>query len=664
MPGSEAELEGTLKAAVSDMAAIVATTLNGLGYSAINVNTQYRQATARERATEQYGSDRWDFEYRIILTWSDATSGNGEKVRVNLRISEQQYTFQDDACEERCHQIWGELKRNADQAREAKAKPSGIYGSAIWATLDELKTGGYLDEFNSGRFIVGRYDGEIITVPKHLTEEHVLVCGPTGSGKTRTIFIPNLIKRLATSALVTEAASGDNPPPLYTKTAGWRAEAGHLIHYFNPYDLTSTRINPLDAVQTFDDANHITTLIIRNTTLPNKFGGEQIWEQSETYLLNALILYAVGLRAGDRAVEGDNANLAHIRRLLREGPEEIGRVVQGSQIDLARREYNSFYKNTSPNFRYGVCSGLLVRLNPWVNPRIAALTEVTDFDPAALKDQLFTFYFVTSTKRPQFKPVAALAFNHVFDLLQTPGFRYPLTLFLDELTNYGYIPDLPDKLTHIRNQQIGAVLGIQHHIQLSKVYQEKDAQLLLTQPGTRIFFRPRDNDSALKISRSLGNTTVHQRKVLPSGGIHDDERQKPLLDPSEVERLSKSKIIVLTPSTNPVLIDTFHPTEHDDLCTTPPPRRRKLVIDERLVRQAKEANERQKPDANAKDPPPMPKTNSKLPDEDIFPKSADSHHRDSDPDLWAEDEIDLTPGNDSKPDTSDHQGGWDEEQMP
>ncbi|MBZ0186219.1 MAG: type IV secretory system conjugative DNA transfer family protein [Candidatus Obscuribacterales bacterium] len=481
-----------------------------------------------------------------------------------------------------------EIKRNCIQAAESKAnsKQSTLYGSARWATRDELFAAGYLAEPDSGRFIVGRTGGELITIPKNLTEEHVLVCGPTGAGKTRTIFIPNLVRRLDVSALVTEAASGENPPPLYTRTAGLRASAGHEIHYFNPSDLRSTRINPLDSIGTFDEANHVCVLIIKNTSLPNKFGGDQIWEQSEIYLLNALILYVLGLRKGVKAVEGDGANLANIRTLLRHGPDEIGKLIADSPIELARKEYNSFYKNTSPNFRYGVCSGLLVRLNPWVNPKIAALTEVTDFDIEALKRKLFTFYFVTSTKRPQFKPVAALAFNHVFDLLQAPGFDNPMTLFLDELTNYGYIPDLPEKLTHIRNQQIGAVLGIQHHIQLSKVYQEKDAQLLMTQPGTRIFFRPRDIDSAMKISRSLGNATVVQRKVVPGSGIHEDERQRPLLDPSEVERMAKSKIIVLTPTTNPVMVDTFHPIEHDVFCELPPPEREELEIDERLARRA------------------------------------------------------------------------------
>ncbi|MDX2107116.1 MAG: type IV secretory system conjugative DNA transfer family protein [Candidatus Melainabacteria bacterium] len=579
MTASKAELEGTIQCLSTEAPEIISTALSGLGYSNLNINTQFRQATGRSKASEQYGADRWDFEFRVLVRWHPITRLPG-RMLINLEVEEQTFSHQQDNCLKRCHQLWDEFKRNSQLNREGNEKNSD---NSRWANLTELKEAGYLEEMTSKKFIVGKMNDQIISIPENLTHEHVLVCGPTGAGKTRTVFVPNLTQRLLTSALVTEAASGDNPAPLYTMTAGWRASAGHTIHYFNPNDLTSTRINPLDAVQNFDDALQTTSLIIRNTSLPNKIGGDQIWEQSEIYLLNSLVLHAVGLRKGKFAKEGEKANLAYIRSLLREGPEEIGRVIENTKVDLARKEYRSFYKNTSSNFRYGVCSGLLVRLNPWVNPKIAALTEVTDFDPAVLKDQLFTFYFVTSTKRPQFKPVSALAFNYIFDLLQSPGFTYPLTLFLDELTNYGYIPDLPDKLTHIRNQKIGAVLGIQHRIQLSKVYSEKDAHLLLTQPGTRIFFRPRDNDSALTISRSLGTANVKQRKVTSSGAIHEDERQKPLLDASEVERLPKEKIIVLTPNTNPIIAETIKLTEEEERKIKIPHSRRRIKIDDRLI---------------------------------------------------------------------------------
>lgn len=361
------------------------------------------------------------------------------------------------------------------------------------------------------------------------------------------------------------------------------------IYSFNPSDLSSIRINPLDSVQTFSDCNRVSHLIMRNTKLPESFSTDQIWEQSETHLLNSLILFVVGLREGKAAVEGDNANLAYIRTLLRDGPDEIARRIKTSRIELAVKEFNSFLKNTSPNFRFGVTSGLLVRLNPWVNKSVAMLTEVTDFDINSLKQQLFTFYFAISTKTPEFKPVAALAFNYLFDLCQQAGYAYPLTLFLDELTNYGYIPELPDKLTHIRHQKIGAVLGIQHPIQLTRTYGDKNAILLNTQPGTRIYFRPRDSHSAESISRCLGNQTIQIRKVTSSGAIHEDERSRPLLDASEIMRLPKSKTVALTPSTNPLILDMFHPTEHDQFTKEAPPARPVRVIDDRLVKLCEDA---------------------------------------------------------------------------
>lgn len=657
MTASKAEVEGTLQCAVSDAPEIISTALNGLGYANLNINTQYRQATGRAREIKQYGADRWDFEFRVLIHWQPITHLPG-KILINIEIEESQYSHQQDNCLNRCHQILQELKRNS---RLNKEHLESANESSRWATTDELKNAGFLDEITSNRFIVGKTGDQIISIPENLTHEHVLVCGPTGAGKTRTVFVPNLTQRLLTSALVTEAASGDNQAPLYTMTAGWRASAGHAIHYFNPNDLTSTRINPLDAVQNFDDALQTTSLIIKNTTLANKIGGDQIWEQSEIYLLNSLVLHAVGLRKGKVAQEGEKANLAYIRSLLREGPEEIGKVMEKTKIDLARKEYRSFYKNTSPNFRYGVCSGLLVRLNPWVNPKIAALTEVTDFDPAVLKKQLFTFYFVTSTKRPQFKPVSALAFNYIFDLLQSPGFRYPLTLFLDELTNYGYIPDLPDKLTHIRNQKIGAVLGIQHRIQLSKVYSEKDAHLLLTQPGTRIYFRPRDNDSALTISRSLGNANVKQRKVLSSGAIHEDERQKPIMDASEVERLPKEKIIVFTPNTSPIIAETLKLSSEEEQKITIAINRRKLKIDERLDLTKQDEDTDFKPFTKADKNSDVEKnpSNSENSNKAAWKQTQIKQEKNS----WADQELSIEENDRTPNDESDYSSEWSEDEL-
>ena len=44
------------------------------------------------------------------------------------------------------------------------------------------------------------------------TNWHALICGPTGAGKSSGFFIPNLLSRVGSSAIVTEATAGFEPP--------------------------------------------------------------------------------------------------------------------------------------------------------------------------------------------------------------------------------------------------------------------------------------------------------------------------------------------------------------------------------------------------------------------------------------------------------------------
>jgi len=73
----------------------------------------------------------------------------------------------------------------------------------------------------------------------------------------------------------------------------------------------------------------------------------------------------------------------------------------------AKDEYEAFFKDSTDNFRNGVTSGLMQRLNLWVNPKIATVD--------------------------------------------------PLFLSLDEFTNFGYIPAIAEKLTIIRHRKIAAL---------------------------------------------------------------------------------------------------------------------------------------------------------------------------------------------------------------
>jgi len=90
-----------------------------------------------------------------------------------------------------------------------------------------------------------------------------------------------------------------------------------------------------------------------------------MWENSERHLLTAMIIY----------VKGEKGHLGLVRNLMREGPSGVGRLINKGAYQEAITEYKLFEKNSTEGIRNGVASGLLQRLNLWVNPKIVKLTE-------------------------------------------------------------------------------------------------------------------------------------------------------------------------------------------------------------------------------------------------------------------------------------------------
>lgn len=550
-------------------------------------------------AEETYAADSWSCLYQAILTWDEREDG----IELTIRVREKNYGSDHlDKCCERARAIWSEICHTIERSKQIRPKIA-LY-KAKFAKADELESQGYILQDGAEQcaspselansFVMGLLEGKTLRLPNRLTQRHVLVCGPTGSGKSLSIFVPNLVQRLGTSAIITEAVSGNTLPVLYRSTAGWRSKAGHKIIYFNPADLTSYRINPIDQVRTFDDAQHLAHLVINNTTKESHVG-DQVWSQSETHLLQALILHVAGFRRSlyKPSEPGDNANFGYIRRLLRKGPGGMEDELRNSRLPLARKEYLAYLNNSSPNFRYGVVSGLMMRLSLFVNPKIAALTEVTDFSMADLRKQLFSVYLATPIHRSDYTPLAAMMFNFflTFILREVEQMCHPLTIFADEFTNFGYLPDMPKYMTVIRNAGIGICLGIQDPVQLERIYKEKDARILFGQPRTKIFFSPADDQVALRLTKMLGTTTVTE-SVTASGQLSNREAPKPLLDVFELMQLERNNAYISLGATETIKLEPIKSwDEHKTAIECPVPVRDKLSIDDDLERECLEAEE-------------------------------------------------------------------------
>lgn len=540
MAGLVAVVSERIGVDVTDLPRIIANALVTLGYRSESYDRQDNKIIYFDQHEETYGTDSWRCLYRVIVSWTEVTDGADITIKVKEKNYGNDYI---EECGERAEQILAEFLRVLRRTKNAPMAKSRW--TAAFASANELTHAQYFAAENeecrslSRKFLLGAHSGTKVWLPERLSHRHVLVCGPTGSGKSTAIFIPNLLERIAASAIVTEAIPGANAPVLYQATAGWRHAAGHEIVYFNPADLHSARLNPIDLVRSYDDALHLASLIISNTTADTHMG-DQIWGQSETHLLTSLILHAVGQKTDIRrpSQKGDNANLGYIRQILRKGPHALMEEFENTRIELARHEYQAYLENSSPNFRFGVMSGLMSRLALFVNPKVAALTEVTDVDLSALAGKLFTLYLAVPVERPELTPLAALMFNFAmsFVLHNLGRLQHPLMMLLDEFTNFGYLPGFHRYMATVRNAGIGMAIGVQDLAQLEHLYKADLAKILFSQPRTKLFFSPADDQLAFRISKMLGTTTEIE-PLTPSGQISNREIPIPLMDGPEIMQL-------------------------------------------------------------------------------------------------------------------------------
>lgn len=597
---------GIIDTNAKDFPILAVNVLDRLGYKVDRASKQLDQILATERLDEQIGQDWWRHEYRVVLRWRVASSGG---MLVNIELEERKGGASEIECQRRCDKIMLELQNDADRAEEAKAykEKSTVYGSASWGTEQDLRAKNYFQKTaDPKRFIIGKSaSGEYIQVPEFWTHAHAIVCGRTGVGKSRGFFFPQLIERIATSMVVTEATPGYEDGELYKLTSGWRKMAGHKVYCFNPADMSSNRINPIDRIRRAPEqekaavAEKLADLVIMNGE-SSEGRGDQTWNRSEKLLLIPLLLHAA---AGDPR----RGHFGALRWLLAEGPDALTTVLKESPSRIARMEFQGWSRLAGEtNFKYGVFSGLVTKLNPWMTDQMIALTETTDIDLDALASQLFTFYLAVPSRSKDSKLIGSLMMNFLLDhiLEIREKMKYPLTMLLDEFTNFGKISGIGDTLSIIRKNKIGLILGFQNYAQLEQVYSKREAQIIIDMPATQVYFKQKNFQEARDLSEAIGRTTVEEATVGDSGRVQESIEGRHLITPDELISLDR-QVIVFTADTKPLKLPLTDPLAYEHALAYDPPQREKHEISEFILNRGQVEEPEPKPQA-AKPPEPKP----------------------------------------------------------
>ncbi len=354
--------------------------------------------------------------------------------------------------------------------------------------------------------------GASVRIPRELEASHILLMGDTGAGKSNAIRqILRQVEKRGESAIVYDPA-GEFVQEFY------RPERGDYI--LNPLDdrCPFWSLDGELSGRGIEDA-------IAAAMLPDKQHENGFFTDAPRRVLSALLRRGASVGS----LLGWMADPVEIERRLAGTP-------QAAYLD----------RKAGPQ-RAGVLSSLNL-----IADSLDLLPEMGEgrqwFTTEKWKWERTRWVFLTSRPalRERILPLHAAWLDLLILRMMEPCANpsKPVWFVLDELASLNKLPQLHTAVTENRKYGNPVVLGFQGRSQLEKRYGQ-DAEAMLSQPATKIFFKTSEPRAAKWISETLGEIEVERLKESRSPGLIGGRRNyameiatKPLVMASEIAGLA------------------------------------------------------------------------------------------------------------------------------
>ncbi|WP_066547487.1 MULTISPECIES: type IV secretory system conjugative DNA transfer family protein [unclassified Sphingomonas] len=431
-----------------------------------------------------------------------------------------------------------------------KRKPP-LHGAARFAKEGEIRRAGFRAD---NGIVLGKKGGKFLTFGG---TEHCIVEAPTRSGKGVGIVIPNLLSWQ--ESVVVLDVKREN----WDATAGFRQKHGQAVYLFNPTDPEgrTARYNPLGYIDR-NDADQVVIELQKIATMlfvpPER--GEPFWTDSARTAFVGVGAYL--------AVSDQPFTIGAIYRLMTTGDtrEYFRRVLDDRSLNLSQGCRNALADFTSgaDNTFAGIVQTVTSKLSLWLNPRVDAATEESDFDLRLLRTKPMSVYLGVS---PDELDRVALLYNLLFQQLidlnvrELPGdeTRLQVLVILDEFARIGRAQVIASAFSYVAGYGIRLLPVIQSRSQLRAVYGEHVANEIVANCGVEVAFTPKELRVANELSERIGY--IGQESVTKSLTIDGmlanrsksmSDQRRALLLPQELMQFPDQELLLLRGGIPPI----------------------------------------------------------------------------------------------------------------
>jgi type IV secretion system protein VirD4 len=431
-----------------------------------------------------------------------------------------------------------------------------LHGAARWASETELAQGGL--RARQG-IVLGWAGGRLLTFGG---PEHVMLHAPTRSGKGVGVVIPNLLTW--PDSVVVLDVKREN----WTATAGFRAAHGQEVILFDPLDAEgrTARFNPLghidraDSVAVLDELQKLAVILF--PVPPNT---DPFWAEAARVGL-------IGVGAYVAETPDLKFSLGTIYAELTDGdprtrlPEAVkARSAAGKLLSAGCVNALTDFCSASENTFAGIKQTLTSRLGLWLNPRVCAATETSDFDLRDLRERRISLYLCVSPDNlARVAPLYNLLLQQLVDLntRELPGggkHEVTVLMLMDEFARLGHAAVIARGFSYVAGYGLRLLPVLQSPAQLRAEYGADLADEIMANCGLEIAFAPKELKVAQDISERLGYWTYQGRShSRPSGlsaghrSVSESDQRRALMLPQELIQMPPGRLIVLRAGMPPV----------------------------------------------------------------------------------------------------------------
>lgn len=379
-------------------------------------------------------------------------------------------------------------------------------------------------------------------------EDHYLVMGATGSGKTEIVAKP-MIKLLAkhNESMILTDPKGE----LYESSAALLKEKGYNIITLNfrdpqkgnawnpmtlPYKLYKEG-NQDKAIELLDD-------LALNILYEEKSSGDPFWEKTAADYFTGL---ALGLFEDGTE---DQININSVNLMSSLGEERFG----GPNNNYIKEYFNAkdpakaAYINasgtvfTADETKQGIIATFKQKMKLFSErANLSEMLSYSDFDMRDIGRKKTAVFLIVQDEKKTLHPLATIfikqCYETLIDVAQESGGKLPFrtNFILDEFANMPPLKDVTTMVTAARSRLIRFTFIIQNFAQLTQVYGKENGDTI--RGNCNLLYLISSEIAALEeISKMCGEVKSKEKEKTAS---------TPLVTVSDLQRLNKFEIIVL-----------------------------------------------------------------------------------------------------------------------